>query len=129
MQLARSKRVEFKSSVLLKKTGLELLCDSRDISVTGIRLATGHKLDLGAIISCQFTLPDMCQIETEAEVVRFNGLSNDKNRTAYGVRFIDLPLTNRNAIAKYVATNNHLGVKQKPHRPLERASSYQLSLS
>lgn len=129
MQLARSKRVEFNSLVLVKKPDMELLCDSRDISATGIRIATEQQLDVGVRLSCQFTLPDICQIQTEAEVIRYNATTDDQNRHVYGVRFIDMPPANRNAISKYVASNNHLGIKQKPHRPLERSFNYQAGAS
>lgn len=127
MQLARSKRVGLNTVVLIRKQGLELVCKSSDISATGIRLVTEHKLDLGARISCQFTLPEICKIQTEAEVIRYNDASNGKNKNVYGARFIDLTLSHRNAITKYVASNNHLGIKQKMHRPLEGSMNYQLS--
>jgi len=127
MQLARSKRVGLNTAVLIKKQGAELACDSRDISATGIRLVTEHKLDLGARISCRFALPEICQIQADAEVVRYNDASNGRNKNVYGARFIDLPMSHRNAIAKYVASNNHLGIKQKMYRPLEKSMNYQLS--
>jgi len=82
---------------------------------------------LGARISCQFTLPEIAQVQAEAEVIRYNDASNGKTQNVYGARFIDLPMSHRNAIAKYVAANNHLGIKQKMHRPLERSTNYQLS--
>jgi len=119
MQLARSKRVGLNTTVLIKKQGMELACDSSDISATGIRLVTEHKLDLGARISCMFALPEICQIQAEAEVIRYNEASNGKAKNVYGARFIDLSMSHRNAIAKYVAANNHLGIQQKMHRPLK----------
>lgn len=125
MQLARSKRVALSTIVLINKPGLEFVGDSRDISVTGIRLVTEHILDLGAKIRCRFTLPELCQIQAEAEVIRSNDVPDGKNKNAYGARFIDLPLSHRNAIAKYVVSNNHLGIKQKLHRPLEKSLNCQ----
>lgn len=127
MQLARSKRVRLTTMVLIKNHGLASVCDSCDISATGIRLKTEQKLDLGDRISCQFTLPEISQVQAEAEIVRYNDASNGKTKNVYGARFIDLQLPNRNAIAKYVASNNHLGIKEKMHRPLERSMTYQLS--
>jgi len=52
MQLARSKRVALDTTILINNNGQELVCNSRDVSVTGIRLVTKSRLDLGARISC-----------------------------------------------------------------------------
>lgn len=125
MQLARSKRVEFKGVVLLKKPGLELVCNSHDISATGLRIESEQPLDLGSSIICQFELPGLCKIKANAEVIRNSNDSIANNKQVYGIRFVDLPVTNRSAIEKYIFTNNHLGIKLKPHRPLERSRYYQ----
>jgi len=124
MQLARSKRVEFNATALLNKAGMELFCNTCDISATGIRLITECPLNLGDVLSCKFSLSDLDQIQTSVKVIRCNDSSNVKNKSAYGLRFIDLPLANRKSIEKFVSQNNHLGVRQKPHRPLERSMNY-----
>lgn len=124
MQLARSKRVEFTSTALLKKAEMELLCNTCDISATGIRLITEFHLDLGDVLNCKFSLFNLDHIQTAVKVIRCNESTKVKNKNIYGLRFIDLPLASRNSIDKYVSLNDHLGVKQKPHRPLERSLNF-----
>lgn len=121
MQLARSKRVEFNAPALLLKPGMELPGTACDISATGISLATEYQLDLGDVLNCKFNLADISEIQAAVKVIRCNDSLDNKSRNVYGFRFIDLSLSNRNAITKYVSLDNHLGVKQKPHRPLERS--------
>lgn len=125
MQLARSMRVEFNALVLLKESVTELCSNSMDISATGIRISTEYQFDVGTKISCQFVLPDICEVEAEAEVVNVKKVANDMN--VYGTRFIGLPLPVRSSIEKYVAVNRHLGIKQVPHRPLERSITIERS--
>ena len=116
MQLARSKRVEFIAEVLMKKQDMEFFCVSRDISVTGILIETEHQLSLGDRISCQFRLFDS-NAQTAGEVTRC--IASSKGKMFFGVRFIDIPSQKRNAIEKYVALNNHLGIRLalNPNRP------------
>ena len=109
MQLARSKRVEFISDVVVKKQTIEFHSVSRDISTTGILIESDHQLDLGDRISCQFRLFDSCHTQTEAEVARC--VVSPKSRKLYGVKFIDLSSQGRNAIGRYVALNDHLGIR------------------
>jgi two-component system chemotaxis response regulator CheY len=112
MQLARNKRVVFNAKVLSKTEDREFFCNSHDISISGILLETDHHLDLRCRITCQVTIPEIRQIQMEGEVARC--FSSPAGKKLYGVKFIELPLTNRSAIEKYVASNNHLEIKQKP---------------
>lgn len=115
MQLARSMRVAFNAEVCARKQDTEFKGVSHDISVTGILLETEHQLSPGDRVSCNFTLYGFWQ--AEGEVARC--ISSPKGVTMYGVKFISLPMTRRSAIEKYIALNNHLGVNQRPHHPLD----------
>jgi CheY-like chemotaxis protein len=101
LQLRRSPRVVLKVKVLSKKLGLEFFCLSHDVSMSGILLETEYRLEVGSRITCQFTIPGSCQIETEAEVVRSLNISECADLC--GVKFIGLPLSFRRSIENYVA--------------------------
>jgi len=117
MQLARSTRVEFTVAVSGRKQDTEFSCISQDISSTGILFGTDVQLSAGDLVSVNFRLFDSTRIETNVEVAR---CINAPNGTKfYGVKFIDLPESKRDAIKKYIATNTHLGVKQQPLLPLK----------
>jgi len=109
MQLVRSKRVQFKAEVLTKKQDIEFHCVSHDISVTGILIETEHQLSLGDQVSCRFRLSDSRHTQTEGEVARC--IISPKGKMLYGIKFINLPSPNRSAIEKYVALNDHLGIR------------------
>lgn len=102
LQLARTKRAIFKVRVLSKKGLNEFYCVSLDISITGILLETGHNLDVGDRIICQFTLPGLSQIENEGDVVRAAKMPTAVH--LYGVQFIALPLSSRREIESYIAS-------------------------
>jgi len=103
--LVRSKRVMLKVYVISKKQNLEFHCISHDISNTGMLLESEHHLALGTRITCQFTLPGSCRIETEGEVTRCAKGAEFTN--LYGLRFIALPLTCRRAIDGYVTATDY----------------------
>jgi len=109
MQLARSKRVQFKAEILTRMQDTEFFCISHDISVTGILIETELQLSLGDQVSCQFRLFDSCDTQAEGEVARC--IISPKGKTLYGVKFINLPSPKRSAIEKYVALNDHLGIR------------------
>jgi len=100
LKMIRYKRVEFDVKVVLKTDDMELLCESYDISNTGMLLATGIELALGMRIACQFTLPDGHRIEAGGEIVR--AMSTVKRKSFYGIKFINLPQSCRKAINDYV---------------------------
>jgi CheY-like chemotaxis protein len=79
LQLRRSPRVALKVKVLSKKLGLEFFCLSHDVSMSGILLATEYNLEVGDRITCQFTIPDSCLIETAGEIVRSLSISECEN--------------------------------------------------
>lgn len=122
MQLARKKRIVLHVPVLNKTQGFEFLSNSRDVSITGILLETEFEIKIGSQITCHFHLPDIGQIEPKGEVIR--SFISNKGKKLYGVKFIELPVATRRAIERYVDKNNHLGVKQKPYRPLEMSMQY-----
>jgi len=121
MQLARSKRVEFDAEVLTKKQDIEFRCVSHDISVTGILIETDHQLSLGDQVSCQFRLLDSRQTLTEGEITRC--IISPRGKMLYGVKFINLPSPKRSAIEKYVALNEHLGIRLALNPGLTRPAS------
>lgn len=129
MQLARSKRVEFKGLVILQTEGEELRCNSVDISATGLRLESVQPLNLGRTVSCQFELPDIGSIQVNGEIVRDIHEASSPGKKVYGVKFVHLPFSQRSSIERYIIANDHLGVRLKPHRPLERSNYYQQVLS
>lgn len=101
MQIGKSKRVVLNVKVLSKKSDLDFLCISHDISNTGILLETEHQLLLGDRIVCIFNLLETLQLEAEGEVIRCLSVEGCKN--LYGVKFIAIPLSARKAIDNYIA--------------------------
>lgn len=99
-QLSRSKRVNLKVFVFSSTYEQEFLCFSHDLSNTGILIETDHDLALGSRITCQFNLPDICNIVVEGEITRL--LSGMACENIYGVKFIDLSLSARKDIDKYI---------------------------
>lgn len=104
-QIGRSKRATLKVKVLSKISNLEFICLSHDISNTGILLETNNILDLGDQIICQFKLPSSCQVETVGEVIR--SVSTLDRKTYYGIKFINLSLSQLKAIDEYVDLQSH----------------------
>ncbi len=113
LHLGRSKRVVLKVKVVSTEANLEFFCYSHDISNTGILLETDYQLALRSRINCQFTLPDLYQIETDGEIIRCMSAMECEN--LYGVKFIALPLSCRRAIDNYVAATENLA-REVPHR-------------
>lgn len=101
-QLGRSKRVVLKVLVMSKAYEREFLCFSHDLSNTGILIGTDYDLALGSRITCQFELPDICQIEAEGEITRV--MSGLESENLYGVKFVSLPLSSRKDIDSYIAS-------------------------
>jgi response regulator RpfG family c-di-GMP phosphodiesterase len=108
MQLARSKRVEFIAEVLTKNQDTEFFCISHDISATGILIETEQQLSVGDRVSCLFILGSR-HTQAEGEVARC--INSLKGKMLYGVKFIDIPSPKRSAIERYVALNDHLGIR------------------
>jgi DNA-binding response OmpR family regulator len=121
MQLARNRRVVFSAPVSIKALDHEFVCAARDLSVSGILLEAEKQLAKGSRIICQFFLPNESVIQQEGEVIR--SFTSSAGKMRYGVKFIDPPLSCRRAIEKYIATNNHLDVRQQPYRPAERVEN------
>lgn len=101
-QLGRSKRVVLRVLVMSKAYEREFLCFSHDLSNTGILIGTDYDLALGSRITCQFDLPDICQIEAEGEITRV--MSGLESENLYGVKFVSLPLSSRKNIDSYIAS-------------------------
>ncbi len=100
MQIGRPKRAMLTVKVSGKKGNAEFDCISIDISNTGILLETEYPLVIGDRIHFNFTLPGAGLIETEGDVIRS---VNILERTyKYGVQFVGLSLSSRNAIVSYV---------------------------
>jgi len=117
MQLARSKRVKLTVDVSGRKEAKEFSGIAHDISSTGILIGTHFELAPGDRISFKFMLIDSTQIQTDVEVARC--INSPNGTMLYGAKFIDLPEPKRDAIKKYIAANNHLGVMQQPLLPLK----------
>jgi CheY-like chemotaxis protein len=122
VQLVKNKKIEFNAKVLCKTKQLEFLCDSHDINTTRIILETEHQLELGSRITCKFNLPDICQMQPDGEVMQ--GFSLHNGKTLYGVKFINLALSNLRAIEAYVAKKSLLEAKDKPYRPIEKSKNF-----
>jgi CheY-like chemotaxis protein len=122
MQLVKNERIVFNAKVLCKTKQLEFLCDSHDINTTRIILETEHQLELGSRVTCKFNLPDICQMQPDGEVMQ--GFSLHNGKTLYGVKFINLTLSNLRAIEAYVAKNTLLEAKGKPYRPIEKSKHF-----
>lgn len=120
MQLARCKRVKFNAKVSCIEQGREFLSNSHDISVSGLLLESEHRLDIGSRLTCHFTLPDICEIRANAEIVRFYAAPSGWN-IFYGVKFDELDFSSRNSINRHILSNSHLGVKQKTKNSIARS--------
>ena len=121
MQLARSKRVEFKAPVVCRKSVLEFLCHAHDISISGILLESVQVLESEDRFTCQFAIPAIGQVRAEAAVAR-SFIAPDGSRL-YGVKFTELDFADRNAIKRYVVSNDHLEIKQNPHNFLHKSTA------
>jgi DNA-binding response OmpR family regulator len=98
--IIRSKRVELRVKVLCKKDQLEFFCLSHDISITGLLIETEHHLALKSRVVCSFSLPGSRKIEAEGEIIRPVRTLQSKN--LYGVKFMNLPMSEQEAIDAYV---------------------------
>jgi CheY-like chemotaxis protein len=103
LPIGAHKRVVLNVKVTVRDSSAVFFCLSEDISTTGILLMTEYHLELGSRITCQFILPGSLEIEATGEVVR--SMSTLKRRTYYGVKFGDIPLSCRRAIADFVASS------------------------
>jgi len=99
--LIRSKRVVLKVNVLSKANGQEFICFSHDLSNNGILIETDYQLAAGSLITCKFTLPNICDIETGGEVARM--MTGFDCENLYGVKFVALPLSCRKNIDNFIA--------------------------
>lgn len=121
MQLARSKRVEFKATVLCKRLATEFRCNAHDISISGILLESEQRLELDSRFTCHFAMAGIGQVQAEATIVRC--FVAPDGRKLYGVKFTDIDVSDRNVIKRYVVSNGHLEIKQNPHNSLQQNSS------
>ena len=101
LNLIRGKRVEIKICVTIKKDGQEIICFSRDISKTGILLKSNYALHIGDRITCNFTLPHDCQVETDGEIIRY--MTDMECDNLYGVKFVSMSSGHRKAIIDYLS--------------------------
>jgi CheY-like chemotaxis protein len=102
LTIGRNKRVVLEVNVVSKIYGAEFACLSHDISNTGMLIETDCDLALESHIVCQFSLPNICRIETEAVITRFMTKTDCKN--LYGVKFVALPLSARKNIDNFIAS-------------------------
>lgn len=119
MQLARSKRVEFRAEVLTRKQDLEFASVSHDISASGILIETEHQLSTGDAINCSFSLLDH-NATAAGEVARCLA---SRARKLFGVKFTNISIQCRSTIERYVAMNEHLGVRLALNPGLSRSAS------
>jgi len=101
VQLIRSRRVSLRVRVSSKKDPVEFFCMSHNISITGMMVETEYFLEIGSIISCQFTIPGHSQVETEGEIVRSARAMDGAHQ--YGIRFTSLARPYRQEIDRYIA--------------------------
>jgi len=105
LHLIRGTRVSLEIVVTIQKNGQEFLCFSRDISNSGMLLKSDYELNLGNRITCRFTLPDFCQVETDGEVVRY--MTDLECDNLYGVKFISMKQCYKKAIGAYIHSCPH----------------------
>jgi len=101
VQLIRSRRVSLRVKVSSKKDPVEFFCISHNISISGMMLETEYFIEIGSIISCQFTIPGYSQVETEGEIVRSARTMDGAHQ--YGIRFTTLTRPYRQEIDRYIA--------------------------
>jgi c-di-GMP-binding flagellar brake protein YcgR len=96
----QSYRVLLKASVNGAQENDFFYCSSRDISVAGIMIETERIVNKGDMLSLLFVLPGHGQISAEGEVMR---IDNRGTVPGYGIRFLHLSHTNREAIKAFIA--------------------------
>jgi len=101
LKLIRGKRVELQVAVKINKNSHEFICQSRNISNTGLLVKSDYALNIGDQINCKFTLPDFYSpIEAYGEVVRYKtGLGGDN---LYGINFVSISSSHLQAIIDYI---------------------------
>ncbi len=101
VQLPRSRRVSLRVKVISKKEVLEFFCLSHNISITGILIEAEYRFEIGSILTCIFSIPESVQVEVEGEIVR--SARTIEGFYQYGINFISLGRTYRNALEKYIS--------------------------
>ena len=79
------------------------LCNSQDVSASGILIETSHHLKRGDRITCSFFLPHAHNIVTEGEVMRT--VPQPDGTFRYGVRFLTISPEHKRSIEEFVGTN------------------------
>ncbi|HZV83283.1 MAG TPA: PilZ domain-containing protein, partial [Geobacteraceae bacterium] len=102
LEMVRSKRIDFSVEVQVadRNSGGELVCLSRDISKSGIRLESSSMLETGSRIVCRFSIPHAGAVDAEGHVVRH--VRTDDGRNQFGVQFVDLSDASRRQIEAHV---------------------------
>jgi len=101
LKLIRGKRVEIKVVVKIKKDGHEFICQSRNISNTGILIKSDYALQIGDQLDCTFTLPDYhSPVEAFGEVVRY--MTDAECEDLYGINFVSISASHLKAIIDYI---------------------------
>jgi DNA-binding response OmpR family regulator len=93
-------RVVFKLAIDGKFRNQTFLCNSENISASGMLLRARENIAQGDHISCSFYLPDGMRIRAAGEVVR--AVMRDTDGTFYGVKFTDLAAEHRAALEAFI---------------------------
>ena len=98
----RSYRVVMNLSVEGGRNGKTFLCNTENVSTSGILVRTGENLTLGDNVSCSFYLPDGTRVSASGNVARTTNADPQTRHNRYGIRFNGLTPAAKDALAAFV---------------------------
>lgn len=98
----RSYRVVMNLSVEGGRNGKTFLCNTENVSTSGILVRTAENLTLGDHVSCSFYLPDGTRVSASGDVARTTDGDPQTRQNRYGIRFNRLTPAAKDALAAFV---------------------------
>ena len=98
----RSYRVVLNISVEGGQNGRTFLCNTENVSTSGILIRTAENLALGDRIACSFYLPDGTRVSASGDVARSPNADPQTRQNRYGIRFNGLAPAAKDALAAFV---------------------------
>ncbi len=77
---------------------------TRDISATGMMIETDRQLAEGAVLTCQFYLPDAARIEATGRIVRIIQQTAGNEDHQYGLMFTNIASDTQQRLTAFVAS-------------------------
>ena len=98
----KSYRVAFKLAGKGKLRNQAFLCNSENISASGMLVRTRESMKPGDHLSCSFFLPDGMRIQAAGEVVRSVLQDMSTGGTFYGIKFFDISPEHRHSLESFI---------------------------